>query len=228
MRSLILFAKNPEPGRVKTRLHGALSPVQAARLARAFLVDTARSMREVAVDDTRVAYAPAGAEHELRAIVGAGLDLEPQVDGDLGMRMRGAMEAAFSRGAHSVVLIGADSPTLPTATLKSAFDALDHRDVVVGPSADSGYFLIGVAARAASEDLLLALFADMKWGTDHVLPSTVERVAAAGVSLGWLPLWYDVDSPATLALLRTDIEGRRLAGEPYPEATADCLRELFD
>jgi rSAM/selenodomain-associated transferase 1 len=223
MRSLILFAKNPEPGRVKTRLHGALSPEQAATLAHAFLVDTVNTMRDVEVEDRRVAYAPAGAERAVRDIVGPGLEFEAQVDGDLGARMQAAIESAVTRGADRVVLIGADSPTLPAATLRAAFEALVDRDVVLGPSMDLGYYLIGVAAQCATTSLLTTLFEDVEWGTSQVLPETLERLVRAGVALGWLPPAYDVDSPAELAFLRAELLGRRLAGESCPAATAQWL-----
>ena len=225
MRSIILFAKNPEPGHVKTRLHGALPPQQAAALARALLVDTVSTVRSVEAEDRRVAYAPAQAEKEIREIVGPGLELEAQVDGDLGRRMQAAIESAVARGADRIVLIGADSPTLPGTTLRTAFEALVDRDGVLGPAMDLGYYLIGVAARCVTTSLLTTLFEDVEWGTSQVLPKTLKRIETTGVSLGWLPLAYDVDSPHELALLRAEILGRRLAGGSCPKATAQWFDE---
>jgi glycosyltransferase A (GT-A) superfamily protein (DUF2064 family) len=114
----------------------------------------------------------------------------------------------FELGYDSVVVIGADSPTLPADYLYEAFERLsDEDDVVVGPAEDAGYYLIGM------RKFRREIFADIPWGTPGVLSATNDRMRDAGLKLNLLPTWYDVDTPAELEKLKEDIESGRVTAK---------------
>jgi hypothetical protein len=227
-RTLILFAKAPRPGSVKTRLSPVLGPEARSALAAAFYRDALALVARTDAERKVVAFSPADGEEDLRRLGGEGLELTPQAGGDLGERMRAAFAGAFAHAVAAgagfpraecgrVVVIGTDSPTLPPAFLEEAFTVLEAKDVVIGPARDLGYYLIGLA-RPFPE-----LFEGIAWGTSEVLPETLRRVARAGARLHLLAPWHDVDTPEDLAFLRAEVEALRLAGKPYPAATAALL-----
>ncbi len=182
---ILLFAKYPVPGLVKTRLVPALGAVRAARLH--------RRLTEAALDTGResglsVAVCAAGAPlHRFRAWLGDGLRYERQSNGDLGRRLDHAFTAAFHRGSATVIAIGADVPGLTPTILREAARALESTDVVLGPATDGGYTLIGVRQPQP------ALFRNIAWGTDRVLAQTRTALAASGLTCCELPELSDVD-----------------------------------
>ena len=187
---ILLFAKYPVPGQVKTRLIPALGADRAARLH--------RRLTEAALDTGResglsVAVCAAGAPlHRFRAWLGDGLRYERQSNGDLGRRLDHAFTAAFHRGSSTVIAIGADVPGLTPTILREAARALESTDVVLGPATDGGYTLIGVRQPQP------ALFRNIAWGTDQVLAQTRTALAASGLTCCELPELSDVDRPDDL------------------------------
>jgi rSAM/selenodomain-associated transferase 1 len=191
MSTIVIFARAPELGAVKTRLAKTVGAERALALYEAFLDDTcaltqglgARRVLAIAgdVDHPRVAHLCKSQR----------LAVESQGDGDLGARMARAIATHVATGP--VVIIGSDAPTLPRAHLHQALDALMTHDVVVGPSDDGGYYLIG-ASMAVPE-----LFTDVHWSTADVLATTLGRLEGRSYSL--LPKWHDVDSEEDLARL---------------------------
>ncbi len=148
-----IFGKRPDPERVKTRLAAEFGAEFAAEAHEAMLLDTigTYASERVLTDDGRrvLVFDPPDAGPWFDARVPATFALQPQVPGDLGARMRGFFEGEFEDGASMVVLIGSDSPTLDPTHVISAFLCLEQgRDVVLGPSTDGGYYLIGPATRA--------------------------------------------------------------------------------
>jgi rSAM/selenodomain-associated transferase 1 len=191
--SLIVFARPPVAGFAKTRLIPRLGAERAARLYGAFLADVcATGAAAAATVGARRVLAVAGdpAHPSLAGL--DGWERVAQADGDLGQRMRVAIDAELLR-AERVCLVGSDAPTVPHAYLEQAFALLVTHEVVVGPSTDGGYWLIG-ARRAIPE-----LFTAMPWSTPRVLVETLARLR--GRSVGLLPFHYDVDEPADLELL---------------------------
>ena len=189
-----MLVREPEPGAVKTRLAPALGVDGAAMLYRAFTEDLCAALgpgfRLV------LACSPsAEGVHCTRLARRYGVTLASQGQGDLGARMRRVAAAALA-GAARVVLIGSDVPTLAPEQVAAAFRALRRHRVVLGPSLDGGYYLLGL--RAPLPDI----FARMPWGGERVLARTLRRLRAARVTFALLPCWYDVDTPADLALLR--------------------------
>jgi rSAM/selenodomain-associated transferase 1 len=202
--ALVVFAKAPRVGAVKTRLCPPLSPVAAARLYRCFLLDTLDRVQAVRGVTPAVAYAPRGAR-AFFAAARPGMLLVPQGGGDLGVRMARVVEDLFARGYAAVVIVGADSPTLPLRHLRAAIRLLGSAaaDGVIGPSEDGGYYLIGLRAPCP------ALFAGVSWSSTRVLTQTLVKARRACRRLRVLPAWYDVDTVADLHRLARELRRTR-------------------
>lgn len=221
---LVVFARNPQPGAVKTRLHSRYTPDQAAAIYRAFILDTVNAAKEATADRRCVAGDPPGSEAVLSDLAGPGWLLFPQARGDLGERMHQAARHCFELGAGRVVIMGTDVPSLPPRHVDRAFELLRGHEVVLGPSMDGGYYLVGLARP------LREIFQDVEWSTERVFGQTLERVRALGLTAGILPSWYDVDTPDQLDHLVEDTRVQLRAGMPDPIphtraclATLDCL-----
>ena len=205
--ALCIMAKAPETGQVKTRLCPPLSPAEAAELCRCFLLDKIAQVRVVERAEPVVAYAPEGAAPVFEALA-PGFTLVPQRGGELTARLVSVLDRLFADGCEAVILIDSDTPTLPTGLLERAVTLLASgaHDLVLGPSEDGGYYLIGLR-RPQPE-----LFEGMPWSTPAVLEETLRRARALGLSALRLPPWYDVDTGADLARLTAE-----LATEPIGE-----------
>lgn len=210
IRRLMIFAKAPEPGRVKTRLAPALGEAGAAALHAAFVRDVVARHRR---PDRRLTVWRAG---DLEDPLWAELDarLETQRGADLGARMRAAFTAELAGDAR-VVILGTDSPTLPPALVDEAFAALERVPAVLGPACDGGYYLLGLRGGPPP------IFEDIAWGTESVLVETLRCIRRVGMGCHLLPFWYDVDRPADLELLRAHLAGPGV--EPRPEHTVRLL-----
>ena len=218
-RFLAVFVKNPLPGRVKTRLHQRYAPTEAAKLYRAFVRDCLDACRGVEADHRVICYDPPDAASQIRPLAGSGWELRPQCPGDLGARMSEAFEWSFAQGATRTVLLGSDAPSLPADYVQQAFESLGQADLVLGPSTDGGYYLIGLSAPRPE------LFADIDWGTGGVLAGTLER--ATGLSMVLSPLWYDVDAPEDLDLLVAHTTGLCQSGHAETAIhTRRCVSNL--
>jgi rSAM/selenodomain-associated transferase 1 len=219
-----IFGKRPEPGQVKTRLAAEFGNEFAAVAHSAMLFDLLDlwgSERILAPGGRRVlAYAPPDAGPWFDSRVPSSFALQPQAEGDLGERMRSFFAGELGEGAERVVLIGSDSPTLDPSIVISAFLCLEGRDVVLGPSTDGGYYLVGCKGAVPP------IFAGIDWSTAVVLDQTLERLRDTTLSLAVLPPWYDVDSPADWRMLQGHLRALRAAGvEPYLQRT-EALAEL--
>lgn len=221
--SLVLFARVPEAGRVKTRLAPILTARGATELYRAFLEDASRSYLRPAAWQSVICAAPTPWHAEMRALFSDAWRREAQSEGDLGERLRFAFEREFSLGAPAAVAVGSDHPGLASSRLEEVFDVLARRgNAVLVPAEDGGVCAIGLATGTP----LREAFADIPWSTEEVLESIVSRLEAAGVRVHILASGYDVDRPEDLERLRLDLESRDPAGEDYPLATARVLAAL--
>jgi hypothetical protein len=217
--ALGLFAKWPRPGQVKTRLAAETSAEWAARVALAFLRDGLDRLSRVAAHRV-LAFAPPSAEDCFAGLTQGRFALVPQEDGDLGRRMAAFFVRQLQAGADRVVLLGTDSPTVPLAFVERAFAELEQADVVLGPATDGGYYLIGCGRR------LPPVFADIAWGSRHVLGKTVARLADPGWRLALLPPWYDVDTLDDWWTLCGHVTALRRAGlDPGVPCTEQLIRE---
>jgi len=195
------MAKAPEAGQVKTRLCPPLSLEDAAQLYRCFLMDKITQVRGVPAAEPVLAYAP-GAAADLFELLAPGFRLLPQRGGDLTSRLVSVLEELIGAGFDATIVIDSDTPTLPPGLLEQAVThmASGARDLVLGPSEDGGYYLIG------QRRLHRALFEDMPWSTSVVLEETVRRAHTLGLAVLELEPWYDVDTGADLVRLMADLE----------------------
>lgn len=188
---LILFARFPEPGHTKTRLVPLLGPERAAaayrRVAEATAREAARLNRRGI--ERVVCVEPASKMGEISRWLGSSFSYRPQVEGNLGDRLAAAFARAFAPGAARVVAVGTDCPGLDASILGRAFDALASHEAVLGPAADGGYYLIGMARP------LPGVFMEIPWSTAEVAGVTLRRLREEGASVSILDVLRDLDTP---------------------------------
>lgn len=219
---LIVFAKNPIPNQVKTRLFPKLSPEEAASLYRAFLTDWCETLAELSNIDLVIAYTPPDSQPDLQALIGDDVTYIPQTGEDLGARLTSATQWASKNGYEKILLVGSDSPTLPLSYIFQAVVGLDSREIVIGPSMDGGYYLIGFSAENLVE-IVPSIFEEIAWSTPHVFQQTVERIQIMNATLKLLPPWYDVDTPEDLAFLHAHLSAMRLAEDSVQAVKTESL-----
>ncbi len=220
--AVIVMAKAPRAGEAKTRLAPPLTRGEAARLAACLFADTlslALDLGAVVV----VAHAPADGRAALEeALRAASLEEAArevlwlaQRGEDLGGRLDGVAERAFAEGLGPLLLVGADSPTLPPDFLAAALEGLADggADVALGATEDGGYYAVGLREPAPG------LFERIEWSTPRAYAQTAHNAARLRLRLLELPPWYDVDTPEDLARLRAELdadpEARRRAPSTY-------------
>jgi rSAM/selenodomain-associated transferase 1 len=195
-RAIIIMAKVPFAGTVKTRLQTFLSPEKCAELAWAFLRD-AETKAKIVCENTILAYAPADRKIVLENFLRGGNTLVSQIGATLGERMTNAFEFAFGLDADAVLLIGTDSPHVPAASLEQAFELLERdADVVLGKTADGGFYAAGLRKNQPR------LFENVAWSSERVFRQTARNAARLKLRLAQIPESFDVDAPPDLALLR--------------------------
>ena len=186
---LVVMAKEPVPGKVKTRLSPALSPVEAASLYDCFLQDRLKEMSDLSDVDKAIAYMPESATLAFNRYASGKFSVFPQKGQHLGERMHHIFIDKFGEGYSTVIVIGSDSPDLPKSIVSKAFDILrsETTDMVLGPATDGGYYLIGLKKGFPE------LFTDITWSTDTVLSATLEKAKALVIKTELLPIWSDID-----------------------------------
>ena len=213
--ALLVFAKVPRPGEVKTRLTPALSAAEAARLYTAFLRDTLRQVLRLDAE-VRLYLAPPLPDGELDAVP-SGVDVHVQTGDGLGARMEQAFRETLGDGYGRVFVMGSDHPTLPRSFLQRADQALqDSASLCVGPTEDGGFYLLGMSA------FYPQLFDEMSYSHGQVFAETLSRAEGTRADVTVLPQWYDVDRPRDLERLLTDLDDRP-ADAPNTRRVADRL-----
>ena len=198
-RAIIIMAKVPRAGNVKTRLHKILAPADCAALAEAFLKDAVNKAKSVC-ENVFIAFSPPQEVQKLKEILPGESNFIEQTGEDLGAKMFNAFKFAFERKIDSVVMIGTDSPTFPFDFIEQAFEFLEtNAEIVLGKTEDGGFYLIGQRV------LRREIFENVMWSS----PQTFERVYAniqnLGLHLREVPGWYDVDEEADLIKLKNEI-----------------------
>ncbi|HSL04400.1 MAG TPA: TIGR04282 family arsenosugar biosynthesis glycosyltransferase [Nitrospiraceae bacterium] len=202
--ALVIFAKAPIPGEVKTRLCPPLTPDEAATLHGSFVLDmlerTKLAVAKLQLPLHRyLACAPSSDLAFFKIMEERqGVRLLDQVGEDLGQRMHRISVDLFTNGYKHVIIVGTDVPTLPLSVYQEAFTMLSRSDVVLGPALDGGYYLIGLGQPAEH------LFTEVPWSTDHVLAVTQQKAKALGLSVELTTAWRDVDTIADLQELITE------------------------
>jgi len=199
--AVIVFAKAPEKGVVKTRLAKTVGDASALALYQCFVADVLTMLKST--DRVlRIYFHPVDAGEQVRAWLGNGLDLFPQCGHDLGEKMKIALTETFAAGFSRAIVIGTDLPDLPPDIIQEAFDLLKDNPAVIGPSLDGGYYLIGFTA----DDFVPDVFDDISWGTAAVLNHTLNRFRNHRVIPRLLPVWRDIDTTADLETLTLNLQ----------------------
>jgi uncharacterized protein len=199
--ALAVMAKAPVAGQVKTRLMPALSAEQAAELSRSLLVDQLNQLQSLDQVDGYVAFAPAEARSLIEQLAPGRFHLFPQQGDDLGARMQAVFAKLFAIGHKNLILIGGDLPPIPESFFAEAYIFLEAADkrVVLGPSRDGGYYLVG------SNSPLPQIFQGMTWSHGEVLAQTTEKLKSLEIDYHLLPTWTDIDTPDDLRYLRSGL-----------------------
>lgn len=187
--ALIIFGKNPETGKVKTRLAATIGDKAALAVYQRLLFHTAAVTGDLPMDKF-IFYSEKIMHKDIwkkeRFIK------QTQRGKDLGERMKNAFEDLFEKGYRKIVIIGTDCPELTAGIITNAFTCLDTRDVVIGPAADGGYYLLGMTQLHSS------LFQNMLWSTSTVLKGTTSRCHTLNLNYDLLPILNDIDNEKDL------------------------------
>lgn len=187
---IIVMAKAPRPGLAKSRLAAELDPPAAAAIAVVLMDRTVAALREFAGVEIRIT--PDDAQAEFERWRRPEWTVRPQGDGDLGVRLRRAMDDALGAGEPWVIVVGTDCPALTPADVREAIGVLSGVDVVLGPAEDGGYWLLGVRGGVAAA--VGGLLEGIPWSTSGVYDETCRRVGVAGLRLHALRRLGDVDT----------------------------------
>lgn len=207
-RALIVFARSPRAGHVKSRLTTLITPQEAADLYRAFLMDSLQQYASLNIA-VRLYMSDEGAPH----VPVFGATLKRQHGDDLGQRMQHAFQETAKAGYKQIIIIGSDHPTLPLVFLQRAFEALSEAPTIcIGPTEDGGYYLLGM------NPLIHGLFDGIVYSRPDVFSLTRTRAYQTGANIIELPKWYDVDTPADLRRLTRE--------ESVPVNTLNILKQL--
>ena len=200
--AVAIMAKAPQPGEVKTRLCPPLSHGEAAELYRCFLLDKIAQVNALQRVAPVVSYSPTESKPFFEDVTPPHYMLIPQRGDDLGERLFFTFDQLFRQGYTQVIVIDSDTPTLPTAYLQHALMliAAGENDVVLGPTEDGGYYLLGLRQSHR------ALFEQMPWSTSQVFPETRRRSERDGLTVACTEYWYDIDTPEDLARLRASLD----------------------
>jgi rSAM/selenodomain-associated transferase 1 len=187
---LVVVAKAPVPGKVKTRFIPQLTSKEAVDLYRCFLQDRLTTINTLKGVDLALAYTPSNAREMFDPFSRNGIRLFPQRGKDLGERLNNIFVEKFADGYDAVSIIDSDTPDLPQRTIEEAFKRLmSHQsDVVFGPCHDGGYYLVGMRKPHPE------LFNEISWSTETVLSNTLGKAKKLGVKADLLPWWNDLDT----------------------------------
>jgi uncharacterized protein len=222
-RALLVFAKTPKAGKVKTRLLAAVSADVAAALHAACIEDTLRLARRMRGCDAFM-FAAGGTGYFRRLVKkqgsGARMQVLPQRGTDLGARMENAFRKCFAMGYREVVVIGTDTPWMGAGRVRGAFAVLKANDVVIGPAEDGGYYLLGMRKMVAE------IFWGIPWSTERVLKLTLKQIAALKLRRKLLRRDFDLDRPEDLRAAATKLKRSPVLAPALAAAIGKSNRRL--
>lgn len=239
---LILFVKYPEPGKVKTRLGQGIGNGNAAALYKLFVqtilqtispgVPPGGSEPSAASSPentykTALFFSPKEKMAEMADWLGDGHDFYPQNGNDLGERITDAFETIARLGARKAIIIGSDTPMLDKTVIQQAFTLLDTSDVVIGPTTDGGYYLLGLSFLTHGFERFAngKIFSGISWSTKEVFTETIDRLERSRLKYRLLPQSYDIDTASDLRLLKHDI---RQSNDMRKKHLQEIYRRLED
>ncbi len=201
MKALIVFVKAPIPGRVKTRLQPHLAPGKIVELYKSFVTGIiSRCVRLKGIDKFLGCY-PTKDNDFFRGLSETyKIKCFNQRGKDLGDKLVNAFKDCFKKGYAEVVIIGSDSPSIPTDYIKKAFLKLKKNDFVLGPCCDGGYYLVG------AKKVIPKIFHNIPWGTDKVLNKTLGELNSLNIRFSLLPFWYDIDTIEDLRFFKNHLK----------------------
>lgn len=196
---VIIFTRYPQPGNVKTRLIPYLGKEEATRVHRLLTEQVVRHVLPLQqMRPVRLSLHYTGCTKEqMKNWLARPAILEKQHGADVGLRMAAALKEASARGVRRTVLIGTDCPSMNADLLAGALDVLLTHEVVLGPTFDGGYYLIGVN-RNLPEEKIDTFFQDIAWGTSTVFRQTVRKLISGCISFATLKTLHDIDRPEDL------------------------------
>ena len=219
---LVIVAKQPVPGRVKTRLFPKLSPEAAADLYRCFLQDRIQEVISFNGVDRAIAYTPEDAKETFASLTSDGFELFAQQGKHLGERLNNIFMEKLSQGYEVVSIVDSDSPDLPKTLINESFELLLSRqaDIVLGPCYDGGYYLVGMRKPHPE------LFRNIPWSTENVLSVTLERARRMGLNVKLLSIWNDLDTFEDLVEFYNMYKDRPLSKDWAGSKTLSYLSRL--
>lgn len=223
MNALILMTRVPIPGKTKTRLMKTLSGEECAELHKCFLRDIFKSLEHIKKDvDIFVTYTPEGSFKILEDVIPHYTKNYPQMGDTLGLRMLNSIDKLIRVGYQKVVLIGSDIPDIKAEDIKTAFELLSTNDVVLGPTFDGGYYLIGM------KQIYKQLFSDdLKWGYKSVFEGTVDIANKSGLKVGLAAKYRDIDTEEDIINLIERFDNRTLCSNEAPYNTVTYINKLW-
>lgn len=219
---LVIVAKQPVPGRVKTRLFPKLSPEAAADLYRCFLQDRIKEVSSLNGVDRAIAYTPEAAKETFASLALDGFELFAQRGKHLGERLNNIFLEKLSQGYEAVSIVDSDSPDLPKSLINESFELLLARraDIVLGPCYDGGYYLVGIRKPHPE------LFRNIPWSTENVLSVTLEKARKMDLNVKLLSIWNDLDTFEDLVEFYNMYKDRLLSKDWVGSKTLTYLSRL--
>jgi rSAM/selenodomain-associated transferase 1 len=223
MNALILMTRIPIPGRTKTRLMKVLSGEECAQIHRCFLMDVFETLRDINHSaDIFLTYTPEDSLGVIKEQVPDWMDCFPQKGEGLGERMKTSIYMLLKKGYKKVILIGSDIPDLSSKDIKSAFAVLDSKDIVLGPTVDGGYYLVGM------KKMHKELFDDsLKWGNKSVFEATVDIANKCGLKTGLASKYMDIDDEKDLLSFIERFAGADPDRTSLPNNTIKYINKLW-
>lgn len=222
---IVLMSRAPIPGKTKTRLQTHLTAKECAQLHRAFLEDISRMLLRVAQQKDNIqlylSYTPQGTKDQFRGIIPDEFKMFTQKGANLGEKMYNSLQYAYQQGDDRQIIMGSDLPSLQPQVILRAIEALQKKDIVIGPSTDGGYYLLG------NKQPHSFLFAGILWGESSVFQATIEAIKSRDhLEYSLVDKCYDIDIYSELLKLRAELRDKE-SWESYPQKTAQVVRNIL-
>lgn len=199
--AVIIFAKQPVPGKVKTRLAADLGndfAVGFYKKCALHIFNEVSELHNFGID-CYLFYGVDDDESEIKVWVDKNFVFKPQAEGDLGNKMKCAFQNVFMNGKNKVIIVGTDIPDITAEILLNAFEILNENDIVISPSHDGGYNFLGM------NNFYPELFENIKWSTSEVLQKTISKIEGLGLNLEIAESFLDIDDKTDLMNWLTDL-----------------------